>query len=237
MHNIQNPKDGLWFFSKKNHREFENRVLDTSDVGITLYAEYKALTHIEKAPYKKLAQHSYDKYISEVRVATHDAEILTATIRAYSAKIICILISYNVIYTWVIGEGILKADWIKDNIDSVPGIIQFAAKPGFFLLNMYETTLKYMGIGISNAVDSISLFLGVFLFVTYTGILQAISKGFSKLMVNSLTALLTGKYSKSALIYMVITLVWMSDLATRIMANPLLISGGVFSILIIGVFI
>jgi hypothetical protein len=220
-YNVPKIRSAEWFYNKKYYKQFENGVLDRSDVKITLRAEYASLTPAEKKLYEDMANAQYKNGEADAR---SDAKILTSNIRNYAMTFVYILISYNILYTWIIDDGKKQGQAVEENSKNVPDIIQFAAKPMFVLLYINEQIFNKIGL-VTGLLDSVVLFTLLFLFVSNTGFVSQLTKGFSKLMVKSLTTLLNGKFSKSAFVYIAITLIWLSNLAMTIVKNPSLIAG------------
>lgn len=231
MYDIEKANSPEWYYKKEFKKQFENGVLNTSDVNITLHAEYEYLpnvskkTNIDKKRYKDMANANSERYKNEYKNAKSDAKILTSNLRNYANMLINILITYNILYTWIIDDGKKQGIVVEENTKSVPDIIQFAAKPMFVLLYIHELIFKSIGFIATISLDSVKLFTYLFVFISITGFVPLIAKGFSKLMVNSLTTILNGKFSKSAFVYLTIILIWLSNLAMTIVKNPSLIAG------------
>jgi hypothetical protein len=106
-------------------------------------------------------------------------------------------------------------------------------KPAFTALTFIENSMNVPKIAIS-LLDPVKLYLGMFAVVTYTGIFQSIAKSASKLMVDSITAILKGQFSKSPMVYILIVIVWAVYFGGKIIENPGFIAG-VVPVFLIGI--
>jgi len=143
------------------------------------------------------------------------------------------LISYNILYTWIHCEGKGFGNLIKNINENFPSFFTFLAKPAVDVLTFIENTMNMPKVGVA-LMDPVKLYLGMFAVVTYTGIFQSIAKSASKLMVDSITAILKGQFSKSPMVYMLIVIVWAVYFGGKIIENPGFIAG-VVPVFLIGI--
>jgi len=236
-HKLDMSKSALWYYQSMNRSRFNLdksvKILTESEINIALEAEYEVLSKAKKQPYIDLADKHKARYENAVKVVKADADLIVSAIRGFSMTLICILISYNIIYTWIHCEGKGFGNSIKYMNDNLPSVFTFIMKPAFTALTFIENSMNMPKAAIS-LMDPVKLYLGMFAIVTYTGIFQSIAKSASKLMVDSLTAILNGQFSKSPMAYILIVVVWAVYFGGKIIENPGFIAG-VVPVFLIGI--
>jgi hypothetical protein len=235
-HKLEKSKSALWYYQSMNRSRFKFdksvKILTDSEIDIALEAEYEVLSTAKKQQYVDLANKHKARYENSVKTVKADADLIVSAIRGFSMTLICILISYNIIYTWIHCEGKGFGNLIKTMNENLPSFLTFIAKPAFEVLTFIENTMNMPKVAI-DFMDPVKLYLGMFIIVTYTGLFQNIAQSASKLMVDSLTAILKGQFSKSPMIYIFITIVWAVYFGKKIIENPGFIAG-VVPVLLIG---
>ena len=235
-HKLEKSKSALWYYQSKNRSRFNLdesvKILTISEINLALEAEYEVLSYAKKQQYVDLENRHKAIYEHAVKAVKADADLIVSAIRGFSTTLICILISYNILYTWIHCEGKGFGNLIKNINENFPSFFTFIAKPAVDALTFIENAINMPKVGVA-LMDPVKLYLGIFAIVTYTGIFQSISRSASKLMVDSLTAILKGKFSKSPMVYMLIVFVWAAYFGGKIIENPGFIAG-VVPVLLIG---
>ena len=235
-HKLEKSNSALWYYQSMNRSRFNLdesvKILTVSEINLALEAEYEVLSFVKKQPYIDMADKHAARYKKAVKAVHADADLIVSAIRGVSNTLICILISYNILYTWIHFEGKEFGNLIEHMNDNMPSFLTFIAKPAFTALSFIETTINAPKLAIA-FMDPVKLYLGMFAIVSYTGIVSSISRFASKLMADSLVAILKGKFSKSPMVYILIVFVWGSYFGGKIMENPGFIAG-VVPVLLIG---
>ena len=235
-HKLEKSKSALWYYQSKNRSRFNLdesvKILTISEINLALEAEYEVLSYAKKQQYVDLENRHKAIYENAVKTVKADADLIVSAIRGFSMTLICILISYNILYTWIHCEGKGFGNLIKNINENFPSFFTFLAKPAIDVLTFIENAINMPKVGVA-LMDPVKLYLGIFAIVTYTGIFQSISRSASKLMVDSLTAILKGKFSKSPMVYILIVFVWAAYFGGKIIENPGFIAG-VVPVLLIG---
>jgi hypothetical protein len=225
---LESTRSALWFYQSMNRSRFNLdksvKILTDSEINIALEAEYEVLSPAKKQPYIDMMNKHKAKYEKALGVVNADADLIVSAIRGFSMTLICILICYNILYTWIHCEGKGFGNLIRSMNDNLPSFLTFIAKPAFTAMTFIENAMNMPKVVVS-FMDPVKLYLGMFAIVTYTGIFQSISKSASKLMVDSLTAILKGQFSKSPMVYILIVVVWAVYFGGKIIENPGFIAG------------
>ena len=234
---LESSRSALLFYQSMNRSRFNLdksvKILTDSEINIALEAEYEVLSPANKQPYIDMMNKHKAKYEKDLGVANADADLIVSAIRGFSMTLICILICYNILYTWIHCEGKGFGNLIRSMNDNLPSFLTFIAKPAFTALTFIENAMNMPKVVVS-FMDPVKLYLGMFAIVTYTGIFQSIAKSSSKLMVDSLIAILKGQFSKSPMVYILIVFVWTAYFGRKIIENPGFIAG-VVPVFLIGI--
>lgn len=177
-----------------------------------------------KKKYEDAAKKLNEKRDLLVKNARNDSNVIIDVLRFYIMTIIGVLMSYNVLYTWITSRG-------KTEDSSEPASATAEAAKGVFKIFrvIYEipiTAMKFLKFGlktqgdlIKNALSPTYIYLITIAFFTTFGMVdlaQRISRG----MTASLTAISNGKYEKNVWMYAFIVFFWIIDAIWTVVESP-----------------
>jgi hypothetical protein len=177
-----------------------------------------------KKKYEDAAKKLNEKRDLLVKDARNDSNVIIDVLRFYVMTIIGVLMSYNVLYTWITSRG-------KTEDSSEPASVTAEAAKGVFKIFrvIYEipiTAMKFLKFGlktqgdlIKNALSPTYIYLITIAFFTTFGMVdlaQRISRG----MTASLTAISNGKYEKNVWMYAFIVFFWIIDAIWTVVESP-----------------
>ena len=101
-HKLEKSKSALWYYQSKNRSRFNLdesvKILTISEINLALEAEYEVLSYAKKQQYVDLENRHKAIYENAVKTVKADADLIVSAIRGFSMTLICILISYNILY-------------------------------------------------------------------------------------------------------------------------------------------
>lgn len=178
-----------------------------------------------KNKYEDAAKKLNEKRDQLIKDARNDSNVIIDVLRFYVMTIIGILMSYNVLYTWITSRG-----KTEDSSEPASAAAAVAATGVFKIFRIiYEipiTAMKFLkfalktqGDLIKNALSPVLIYLITIVLFTTCGMVdlaQRISRG----MTDSLTAISNGKFESNVWMYVFIVFFWIIDAIWTVVESP-----------------
>jgi len=178
-----------------------------------------------KNKYEDAAKKLNEKRNQLIKDARNDSNVIIYVLRFYVMTIIGILMSYNVLYTWITSRG-----KTEDSSEPASATAAVAATGVFKIFRIiYEipiTAMKFLkfalktqGDLIKNALSPVLIYLITIVLFTTCGMVdlaQRISRG----MTDSLTAISNGKFESNVWMYVFIVFFWIIDAIWTVVESP-----------------